>query len=282
MKRKEQRKRAAGIVASFGIIVFAFVSLISFRTEKMGDEIWKMLGISKQVGSEKIRNSFMNGYLDHYGLKNIKNIAINDRPAIAKDLLAYTKQYVSSEEFKKIYQKWREDAKPEMDKLVPIRSLEEIQKEEIAKIEKSIKDIEKSVKEMPDMASAMKPLLDMQKQTLKDYKANPKHEYLVNIKLGDEYSNKSKVDSHAERMKKWEKNYPVEVNKYVAVRLQEMLESTKDIDYNAQLVEKYGKKRFVNAKYEGKNTEWKQGFRAGKDVTEMARTFVQQWLNELK
>ena len=135
---------------------------------------------------------------------------------------------------------------------------------------------------MPDMMAALKPLLDMQKQTLKDYKANPKHEYLVNIRTGDEYDNKSKVDSHAERMKRWEKNYPVDVRPYVAVRLEEMLESTKEIDYNAELVEKYGKKRFVNQKYEGKNTAWKQGFRAGKEVTEMTRTFAQQWLKELK
>lgn len=61
-----------------------------------------------------------------------------------------------------------------------------------------------------------------------------------------------------------------------------MLDATKDIDYNAELVEKYNKKRFVNPAYESKNTEWKQGFRAGKEVTEPARAFVQKWLNELQ
>lgn len=282
MKRKEKRTKIIGALASFAIIAFTFLSILSFRTEKMGDEIWKLLGITKQTGSEKIKNSFLNGYLDHYGVKNFKNLALNDRAAIAKDLLTYTKEYINGPEFKKIYDKWRADGKPEMDKLVPIRSLEEIQKEEIAKIEKSVKDLEKSLKEMPDMTKALQPLLDMQKQTLKDYKANPKHEYFVNIRMGDEYDNKSKVDGHAERMKKWEKNFPVEAKDFVATRLQEMLESTEGIDYNAQLVEKYGKKRFVNPKYEGKNTEWKQGFRAGKEVTEMSREFVKEWLREIK
>jgi hypothetical protein len=51
-----------------------------------------------------------------------------------------------------------------------------------------------------------------------------------------------------------------------------MLDYTKDIDYNAHLSEKYRKKRFVNPVYEGKRTEWKQGFRAGKEVTEQARS----------
>ncbi len=83
-------------------------------------------------------------------------------------------------------------------------------------------------------------------------------------------------------MAEWGKNMPENVNDFIAERLQKMLDATKDIDYNAQLVEKYGKKRFVNPKYEGKNQEWKQGFRAGKEVTEPARAFAQQWLNELK
>lgn len=42
------------------------------------------------------------------------------------------------------------------------------------------------------------------------------------------------------------------------------------------------KKRFVNQSFESKRTEWKQWFRAGKDVTESARTFAKEWLSELK
>ena len=38
----------------------------------------------------------------------------------------------------------------------------------------------------------------------------------------------------------------------------------------------------MNQTYEYKNTEWKQGFRAGKDVTETSRAFAQKWLSELQ
>ena len=65
--------------------------------------MWKMLGITKQSGDEKIKNSFVNGYLYYYGVKNIKNLASNDRAAIAKDLLSYTKQYINSPAFTKEY-----------------------------------------------------------------------------------------------------------------------------------------------------------------------------------
>ena len=70
----------------------------------MTDDIWKMLGISRQNGTEGIKNSFLNGYLYYYGVKNAKNIAVNDRAAIATDLLNYTKEYISGPEFKKQYQ----------------------------------------------------------------------------------------------------------------------------------------------------------------------------------
>ena len=66
-----------------------------------------------------------------------------------------------------------------------------------------------------------------------------------------------------------------------------MPDYTKDIDYNAALVEKYGKKRFVTQSNEPRRTDpkaigWKQGFRAGKDVTEPARAFAKKLLSELK
>ena len=83
-------------------------------------------------------------------------------------------------------------------------------------------------------------------------------------------------------MSRWETDYPENINNFIADKLKKMLEYTKGIDYNAALVEKYGKKRFVNPTYEGKGTEWKQGFRAGKEVTETARAFAEKWLTELK
>jgi len=283
MKSMKQTKKIykPGAIAAILTLLFLGFSLTSFRaSEKAADDMWKMLGISRQAGSEKIKNSFMNGYLDHYGIRNLKNIALNDRAAIAKDLLTYTKEYVSSETFRKEYDKMRSQAKPEEPQLKPLRTIEQIQKEEIEKTEKSIRETEKNMKENPDFAKTLQPLLDMLKQSLKEYQ-NPKHQFWTAIAQGEKYDQENQVKSYRERMKQWEEFYPSNVNDFVAERLKTMLEDTKDIDYNAQLVEKYGKKRFANPKYEGKGTEWKQGFRAGKEVTEMARGFVKKWLEEL-
>ena len=78
-------------------------TFFSSYTTKTFADIWQQLGIIKARGMENIRESFMNGYLHYYGIKNVRDILANDRAAIAKDLISYSKQLVSSETFKKQY-----------------------------------------------------------------------------------------------------------------------------------------------------------------------------------
>jgi hypothetical protein len=254
----------------------------SYKTQRAADEIWKALGISEQAGTDGIKNSFLNGYLYYYGAKNAKNIALSDRKAIAQDLLAYTRKYITGPGFKKQYEDMRKSAQPQQPEVKKIRTIEEIQKEEIAKTEKSVKDLEKTIKEASaDMAKSLKPVLDMQKQTLKEYQ-NPKNQMFQFTQDDEKRQQEDRQKRYVENTESWKKNYPENMNQFIASKLQKMLDATRGIDYNAALVEKYNKKRFVNPAYESKNREWKQGFRAGKDVTETARAFAQQWLTELK
>jgi hypothetical protein len=69
---------------------------------------------------------------------------------------------------------------------------------------------------------------------------------------------------------------------FVKKRLEEFLNVTKDIDFSAELTERNGKKIFVNQQYEFKDSRWKMAFRAGKEVVEPARDFVEKWINEIR
>lgn len=268
----------------YTLILLCCISFVfsSYKTRQAADDFWKALGISEQSGTNNIKNSFLNGYLYYYGARNAKNIALNDRKAVAVDLLNYTKQYISGPVFKKQYEGLRKSSEPQKPTSKKVRTIEEIQKEEIEKTEKSIKDLEKSMKEVsPDIAKSLQPLLDAQKQNLKDYK-NPKNEMFVIMQQSEKFQEEDRQRRYEENLASWKKNFPENVNGFIADKLKKMLDATKGIDYNAQLVEKYNKKKFVNPAYEAKSAEWKQGFRAGKDVTETARAFAQQWLSELK
>ena len=93
---------------------------------------------------------------------------------------------------------------------------------------------------------------------------------------------KASQASYAGQLKEWEEQYPANHMLFVKHRLQKFLEETKEIYFNAELTLKGGKKVFVNPKYEGKNRRWKMAYRAGKEVVEPAREFVQLWITEIK
>jgi len=257
--------------------------LFSFSIErKLADDVWRQLGLDKTAGINSIKESFYYSHLQYYGAKNFKKIATNNRQAVARDLLTYTKQYINGAEFKKAYENYRIESKPRDPELKTPRTKEQIQKEEIARTEKMIKETEESIKKMPaDMQKSMKPVLDQGQKQLKEYQ-NPNYKLWAILVESDIRENEQKVNQYKTDMARWEKDFPADSKEIVKLRLKKFMDLTANVDYNAELKEKYNKKVFVNPDYERKSSEWKMAFRSGKEVTETARDFVQQWLSELK
>ena len=246
----------------------------------MVDDFWRQLGISQKEGSTSIGHSFLNGYLEHYGARNIRNIAVGDRVAVVKDLSNYAKQYVAGAAFKKEYEEYRDYAKPQAPQ--PAKTLEEIRAEYVKAFKESVISMEGFLKsDNPDLKKAAeKALPDIRKQ-LKDAE-DPNNKLL---KIQAEYEQKrfeADTKLYAEKTAQWEKEYPVDPKSLIRKRLQKFLDVTADVDFSADLKERGNKKVFVNAEYERKSNEWKQAFRAGKDVTSTARAFAEQWMKELK
>ena len=270
--------RILGIIL---LLMIPLVFLVSFKSNRVYADIWQQLGLSKEKGVENIRASFMNGYFHYYGARNARNILLGDRAAIARDLLHYTKQYVESEGFKKQYDVERRQAKPEPDTKA-VKTKEEIRKERIAETEKSIRQTEENMKTMKaDMVKVLEPMLDMLKKTLKDYQ-DPNSQMIDLFYQGELMQHEQRIKSYEERMKNWEKNYPEDYRDMVKDRLNKFLKLAKTVDFNAELKEVNGRKKFVRAEYEGKSYDWKQIFRAGKEVIVPAMEFAEQWMREMK
>jgi hypothetical protein len=86
-----------------------------------------------------------------------------------------------------------------------------------------------------------------------------------------------------EQLAEWKQNYPATGREMVKRRLREFLQESANVDFNAKLVRRDGKMRFVNEQYEDeKSGEWKMCYRAGKLPVEKARAFASAWLKELK
>jgi hypothetical protein len=258
----------------------AIVSVLSagFTLDKPASP-WTQLGIPESRAIENIRQSFLEGYLYSYGASSAKNVASGDRAAIALDVLNYTKSYVNSSAFISAYEDARVAATPV--KPIPPKTKEQIQKEKIAELDKTIAEGEKSLKTLPkDLIEPFKEVQQMLKDQKKDYE-NPDSEMLALLVTSENYMYANATTKYEEQLRQWQKDYPADPKNMVKVRLETFLKLTEDVDFNAALKEEYRVKKFVNPAYEKKPAEWKMAYRAGRPAVDAARTFAKAWLTEL-
>lgn len=267
----------AGIITFVLAIISLF--LFSFAVNKLNADFLKELGISKTDADNKITNSILGGYLDASGARNAKNIVLGNRTAVAKDLLDYVKQYVNSGPFKNEYNTLKERNKPIENKP---KTPEEIRKETIDAYKKSVAQMEETLKKADaNTKPIFEKVLAESKKLLKDAE-DPNNKNMAGYTKAYPNMVKASLESHAGQLKQWEEQYPANHMLFVKQRLQQFLEETKDIDFAAELTTQNGIKKFVNPAYEKKSNRWKMAFRAGKEVVEPARAFVQQWIAEIK
>ena len=266
--------------SSFGLFLLFFVLFCSFTTSRLGDDFLKQLGLTKTSADEKITDGILGGYVNTYGVKNAKNIALGNRKAVVLDLLTYTKQQVSGAAFVKKYNELRDSYKPK--ETIP-ETPEQDRAASIARAKEAVAHSEKA------WSTAQPHYKKMVEETLKAAKEHLTNEEDPNNRHQVLYAKnypslvKTMKDSYAFALAQWEKKYPSNQMLYVKTRLQEFLDATKDVDFSAETTTKpNGKKYFVNTVYEHKDSRWKMAFRAGKEVIEPAREFVQKWMEEIK
>jgi len=255
--------------------------LLSFSVKKYADEFWDQLGMSRQSGDECIRESFLQGYIYNYGAKSAKNIIAGNRAAVTRDLLTYTKQYISSDAFKKEYEKKRLAGKPWEPQKKVVRNREEIRKEMIDETKKAIAELEKNMPSFTaDVRKTMNEVLVTQKQQLKDYQ-DPNSQMIEIMAEGEKMAFENEWKNYQLNLKKWEDENPVNPAVFIKRRLQQYLDIVNTVDFTAALKDASGKKKFVNDSYERKSNDWKKVFRAGREVNDVAKSFAAAWIKEL-
>ncbi len=262
------------------MIVLSTALLFSFKKSIPESALWIQLGLKQVQADESIKNSFLDGYLNTWSARNIKNIASGDRLSVAKDLLEYTKIYILSPAFKKEYQEKRAQFKPVQP--APSRTDDQVRNDYITSLKTALKNSEEA---MQKMSAEYKPTFEESIQTFKAQikeAESPASEMVGYMIMGEKALYDTKLKEYQEKMIAWEKDYPEDPIAMIKKRLQQFLDATKDVDFSAELTERYHKSCFVNPVYEQKSREWKMAFRAGKEVTAFARQFASGWLNELK
>ncbi len=282
MSMKKLKKMIVILRVCMVVFLFSVISLFLFSftaSVNVADDFLKQLGISKQAADKKITDGFLGGYLNVYGIRNATHIALGNRTAVAKHLLNYTKSYVSSPAFIKEYAQLKAGKKPVKEE---IKSPEDMQKDMIRDAKKAIADNEASLKKAdPQFKKIFEDLLVQSRKQLKEAE-DPNNRYVVNYKKNYPNAVKQNDENYLRQLGEWEAEYPSNHLLFVKRRLETFLTETKDIDFGAELIVSGTVKKFVKREYESKSNRWKMAFRAGKEVVEPAREFVQSWIAEIK
>ncbi|MBI5471332.1 MAG: hypothetical protein HY961_03205 [Ignavibacteriae bacterium] len=268
------------VVAFFAML---FVAICAFKVlEVRTIRSLEKVGIPAEIARQSVWTSISGGYLSYPDAVKLKKIAAGDRVTAVREVVAFAKDYVRTEDFKKQYLKYREDRKPEPPD--PPKSAAQMRAEFKQDLQKNITELEKTLKSLPaEQRESMRSAIEMQKQQLKE--ADDPNNPMFSNQM-DDYSKQAfdaEKQTHQEKLAEWEQQYPTDPKPMIKKWLTTFLEVSKDVDYAAKLVRnKEGKMEFVNPDYETKSNNWKMCFRAGRETVMAGRAAAQQWLTELK
>jgi len=254
-------------------IVAAVLCAATLTAAGAGD-VLSELKISKKDAASRAVQSIAGGHVDYWSVRSVfKNASPSVRAALVEQTLVWTKAYVNSPQFAKDYAAYREEQKPE----APERTMtvdEELAQRKKER-EEQLAETKKNIAEMP--AEYRKMAEDGYKAAVASMKQLDTPEFRKMEREGLEMQRKQEDENYQEQLARWEEEYPADPKELVKKRLEEFLEATEDVDFDAEL----SGRKFANKVYERKPQEWKLAYRAGKEPVEKARKFAEQWLGEM-
>lgn len=282
MKLSAKRILIAGF-KTIGVVTFLAITaslFMAMKAGKMADDLWKQLGLEQSMANQNIKNSFMYGDF-YYSAKNAKNIATGDRAAVIRELLAYAKKYYSGAEFTKEYQDTRKRNMPREPQMQPI-TFESVKEREKQRLERNLKTAEANLNSPnPKIKNSAPTAIENIKKDLAALE-DPNNPTIKRQLDAAARQHEFAIKRYQEDLVAFEEKYPADYKVMLKKRLQQVLDITSDVDYNAELKEQYKKKVFVNPVYEKKPAGWKLAYRAGKETTDLVRAEAEKWLKELK
>jgi hypothetical protein len=259
-------------------LVHSMLALLSLTFIFAGDEVLNQLRITRDQAQQHVERTIESGYLNYPS--SVKQIAMNARATVVRGIGAFAKAYTRTEAFGRWYQEFRERNKPEPPELA--KTAAENRRQLLADLRKQLADVEVEYKKSSgDMRQVYKQNIDMLKSMIaQQSQVNPEQDAMMD-KFAKE-ANEQALQGHKEQLAQWEIEYPRDPKPFIKKRLHEFQEFSANVDFDAKLVPgEQGKMKFANPEYEQKDGRWKMCFRAGREATNAARSFVQEWLREL-
>jgi hypothetical protein len=193
---------------------------------------------------------------------------------VVKGAASWARTYLESDTFAEQYATMRAEAEPK-----PPEYTESVDDEFEAMLEKQRADYEEMRKNLAAMPEETRKGIEESIEATMKQMNEP--QMLELQKQGIEQRRVSEQASYEEAHTRWEKEYPEEVNGLIELRLREFLDTTEDIDFDADLEERNGKQVFEDPELEAKPGDWKVYFRAGEEAVAAAREAATDWLADI-
>jgi hypothetical protein len=238
------------------------------------------LGLQESEAKREVVSSLSEGRVPVYeAAKAFKSLQASLKAKAVVGVLAWAKAYTTSPAFLADYEKQRESAKPAAP---PAKGSVDVEMaKQRTERRKGLEEMKQNVAKMPpDMQKSMAATVKQMEENFAKMDSDP--QMAAMMRQGIEMQRAEEQKRHQEQLAAYNKQWPADPKQLIARRLQEFLDISKDVDYDAQLFTDRGKRKFVDSKYESKPANWKLCFRAGKETTEAARAFAASWLKELQ
>jgi hypothetical protein len=213
------------------------------------------------------------------GTRLFKTMPGDARAAAVTAGAEFAKAYTQTEDFRARYARQREANRPTPPP--PAKSYKEQQAEQRAQFDKSLAEMKASAaKAAPDM----RKLLEETAASLQAQQAAMDKDTALQAQMeqGHNMMAEMKQQHYLREVKEYEQGFPQNPQQLIATRLRAFLAVSATVPAQAALVERDGKLRFVDRRFEGQNDFWKQLYRAGKPAVDAAREAATRWLAELE
>ena len=261
--------------------------VLGFTAERILDDKLKNLLQQFKVDEESAKTNLLYAvsgpsfYLPN--VKMLRDMAVGDRVSLIQSMGNNVKEYIATKEFVQKYNQLRDDRKPTPPEAPKYSA--QLKEETRTNMINAIAETEKSKKQMAaDQQAMFDDIIKTYKQQLAEIDDPEKTMFKPEM---DEYIKQGyqmQMDEYNKKVTEWENEYPTNNPKPMIKKwISTFLEKSADINFDAKLEkDKYAKMKFVDQEYEHKDSQWKLYYRAGKETVTAARTFAQNWLNEMK
>ena len=237
------------------------------------------LGISEGRAREAVFDSFVSDTASLAGKSEVfKAASASTKVAMVNFAMTLARGFVESDEFKRRYADHREANGP--DPLPEEQTVDAVLAKQRAGFEEQVEAMKKLFDQItPEQRTTLEQGWDDMRRQLTDMETGPRR---AELEEALRQTRGALVRERELAMQELEKVYPADPRGLVALRLKRFLDGSKDVAYEAQLIEKDGKRVFADPALEARPPEWKLCFRAGKPATDAARSFAQKWLSDLQ